>query len=355
MTASAKSAPVRGAVATFLIAALGGLAFELLGMPAGWLAGGMLAVAAASLRGLETHMPEPARWLIFLVLGIFAGSGATPATLDQIATWPASFAVLIAGVIVVTLASFLLLSRLFGWDPHTALFASLPGALSFIMAAVQGRNVDIRKVALAQSMRVLLLVLLFPLAVFITGDPSAGAAGRSALPAAMAPSDMLLLLGGGTLGGIVAYRLRLPGGLLLGGLLVSAGLFVSGTVSGEFPQWLVVPGMIGLGAAVGCRFQSGDRHLLPSIAFAALSAFCLVLLLSALSAWLASLWLGVSYAQTFLAFAPGALEAVTILAYAVDVDPAYFAAHHVVRFFALVLFVPMLARQLMGPERPTDA
>ena len=56
--------------------------------------------------------------------------------------------------------------------------------------------------------------------------------------------------------------------------------------------------------------------------------------------------LGVNFAQSFLAFAPGALEVLIVLAYQVDADPAYVAAHHVVRFLALVAAVPLLARWL---------
>ena len=46
------------------------------------------------------------------------------------------------------------------------------------------------------------------------------------------------------------------------------------------------------------------------------------------------------------AFAPGALDALIILAHDMDVDPAYVAAHHLARFLALVAAVPLLARWL---------
>lgn len=352
MFAAANSSLARRAAATLVLSGIGGALFEWLGMPAGWLSGGMLFVAAASLAGLNSEVPKPGRWLFFLILGIFAGSGANPQTLDQIATWPASFAILMVSISAVTLISYLLLNRLFAWDGQTALFASLPGALSFILAAVEGRNVDIRKVAVAQSIRLLILVEIFPLAILLTGDLSATAVDERGL---MSVPDMVLLLACGTLGGIVVQKMRLPGGLLLGGLIASAALFLSGTVSGEFPVWLIVPGMIGLGAVIGSRVQPGDGVLLPSIALASVTAFCAAMLITALSAWAASLWLDISFIQTFLAFAPGALEAVTVLAFAMQVDPAYVAAHHVVRFFVLALIVPVLARRVISAGRPSDA
>ena len=352
MPAAVNASLARRAAVTFLMAAVGGALFEWLRMPAGWLSGGMLFVAAASLGGLKSEVPEKCRWLFFLIIGIFAGSGANPQTLEQIGTWPASFGILMISIAAVTAVSYVLLNRLFAWDSQTALFSSLPGALSFVLAAVEGMNVDVRKVAIAQSIRLLILVEIFPLAVLLTGRPSDTAVGESART--MAFPDMLLLIVGGAIGGIVVQTMRLPGGLLLGGLLVSAGLFLSGTVSGEFPAWLIVPGMIGLGAVIGSRVRPGDRLLLPTIALASVTAFCAAMLISALAAQMASLWLGISFIQTFLAFAPGAFEAVAILAFAMQVDPAYVAAHHVARFFVLALFVPVLARWIINREERSD-
>ena len=59
---------------------------------------------------------------------------------------------------------------------------------------------------------------------------------------------------------------------------------------------------------------------------------------------------GVSFIQTLIAFAPGAFDALTILAFQMNIDPAYVAAHHVARFIALTAAIPLLARWLMrGP------
>ena len=45
-------------------------------------------------------------------------------------------------------------------------------------------------------------------------------------------------------------------------------------------------------------------------------------------------------ALTLLAFAPGGLEAMTIMAFALNLDPAYVAAHQVARYIGLVLLMP---------------
>ena len=58
----------------------------------------------------------------------------------------------------------------------------------------------------------------------------------------------------------------------------------------------------------------------------------------------ASLLLGVSQAAALMAFAPGGLEAMAILAFTLAIDPVYVAAHHLVRFMAIGLTVPLIFR-----------
>ena len=352
MLASVNENAVLRALATPLLALLGGALLTWLGLPAGWLAGAMLFVAIASLAGLESEVPDKIRWIFFLYLGIFAGSGASPATLEQIALWPASFAMLLVTVAGIICTSYILLRRLFRWDGQTAFFASLPGALSFVLATAEKVDLDIRKVAVAQSIRLLILVEIFPLVVLLFGWSSVQT--QAAPQHLMNVSDMVLLLGCGTIGGLIAERAGLPGGLLLGGLAVSAGLFVSGTVTGKFPDWLVICGMIGLGAIIGSRFRPSDRPILPQIALASITAFSAVMALAALMALLTSHLLGIDFLQIFLAFAPGGLDAVTILAFAMQIDPAFVAAHHVVRFFMLALCVPIVGRWVFIGEKRSD-
>ena len=84
----------RASLATLALAAIGGFVADRMGLPAGWVAGGLLAVAAASLAGFDTDFPAALRAPVFLVLGIYSGTGVTRETLEQMQTWPASFAIL---------------------------------------------------------------------------------------------------------------------------------------------------------------------------------------------------------------------------------------------------------------------
>ncbi len=329
---------------TLGISALGGFLAQSLGMPAGWIAGGLLAVAVASLAGVNTEFPRPWNAPVFLVLGIYSGTGVTHDTLNQMQTWPASFAILGLSLIGLVAGSYWWLNGRCGWAKNDALLASLPGALSFVIAAAENLRADMKKVAIAQSLRLIILIEAVPLVALLVGHPTSSPAlvGR---PVA-GPIDLAILFVAGTAASLVMNRLKLPGGWILGGLFASAALLLSGVVEERLPAFLVVPCSIALGAIAGSRFRPGDLAILPRIAGPALGAFAIAVLFSTVGASAVTLIFGVNIIQTLLAFAPGALEGLTVLAYQMNIDPAYVAAHHVVRFVALVIAMPILARWL---------
>lgn len=329
--------------ATLGISAAGGFLAQLLGLPAGWVAGGLFAVAVASLAGVNTEFPRSWTAPVFLVLGIYSGTGVSRETLRQMQTWPASFALLGLSLVGLIAGSYWWLNKRCGWAKNDALLSSLPGALSFVIAAAEGLRADMKKVAIAQSIRLIVLIETIPLIAFLVGHPSGPALATRKIAT---PLDLAILATTGVAASLVMNWLRLPGGWIIGGLIASASLLLAGVVEAQLPAFLVVPCSMALGAIAGSRFRPGDLTLLPRIAGPALGAFAIAVLFSALAAGTVTLLFGVNIIQTLLAFAPGALEALTVLAYQMNIDPAYVAAHHVVRFVALVIAVPIIARWL---------
>ena len=157
------------------LSAAGGLLFQSLGMPAGWVSGGLLAVAIASLAGFDSDVPQPIRAPVYLVLGLYAGGGVSQQTIHQMATWPLSFAILGVSLVALIASSYWWLHMRCGWDRNAALLSSLPGALSFVMAAAEGLKADLKKVAIAQSLRLLILVEVIPIVALVIGHPSPAA------------------------------------------------------------------------------------------------------------------------------------------------------------------------------------
>jgi len=50
-------------------------------------------------------------------------------------------------------------------------------------------------------------------------------------------------------------------------------------------------------------------------------------------------------AEVMIAFAPGAVDAMMLLALALNLDPVYVGAHHLTRIFFVSLTMPLVARR----------
>ncbi|UXN73785.1 AbrB family transcriptional regulator [Devosia sp. A8/3-2] len=94
MTPSPARSLLQAAYPTLLtpaVSAAGGAIATALGMPAGWLMGGALAVTAAAMAGLPMSIPNRLRDVVFVLVGMMMGANVAPDSLSLIASWPVSW------------------------------------------------------------------------------------------------------------------------------------------------------------------------------------------------------------------------------------------------------------------------
>lgn len=337
---------------TLVFALLGGFLFWLLGFPAPWLVGSTIAVAAAALCNLQVQVPARLSDLTFVFLGAAMGSGVSPESFALIERWPVSIAALIVCIAAMMILGAYVLERVHGFDKATARLSAVPGALNYVIAVAIESSADVRRVAILQTLRLTVLITLMPFLI----TAMYGAGEMLALvetPQAVLP-DIALLILVGTLAGLLAGRLRIPAPFLFGPMIASTILYATGIVSGQLPDWLMVPGFVLIGAVIGVEFVGTDLSLLRQTLKA--GALCLIIMigLSFLFALPTALVLDLPLAQTWIAYAPGGVDAMAILALAMNLDPAFVGTHHVIRFLGLSVFVPLwlrnVSRTAQGPR-----
>ena len=135
---------------TLSVATIGGAAFGVIGVPAGWLSGAMLAVACAALAGRPMYVPLRLTSTILVLIGISLGAVVTPATLHGVATYPVSIIVLVAAMAAIGFAGALYLQKVHGWDRVSAFLGAAPGGLSQVMAVAAELGADMRGIAVVQ-------------------------------------------------------------------------------------------------------------------------------------------------------------------------------------------------------------
>lgn len=344
---------LRDLAITIAVALAGGLVAEALALPVAWLLGPVVAATILSLCGFQTRLPEALKTFAFFVLGIQAGSGVSPEIASQIALWPLSFVIQLGGVLLAVLLCYVYLRRLLGWDHASALFASLPGALSFVVAAASETKADMGRVVIIQSIRLLMLIAaLVPLLGALEGGGAMTSSIRPAGDGGLFEYGLMFSLCAVT--AWLAARLNVPGGMMLGALIGSAVLHGTSVVHVSLPGFLALPSLVLLGIIVGSRLNGISLKAFLGLLAPALGCFALGLLGTGLAGILAVVLVDLPVPNVALAYAPGALEALTVLAFQFDIDPAYVAAHHVIRFFAIAMIVPLLAKRVSRREARED-
>ena len=109
-----------------------------------------------------------------------------------------------------------------------------------------------------------------------------------------------------------------------------------------------------IGLFIAERFRNVQRSTLRQALVAALGSFGVGMVVAVLFAGAAAWLAGVSFANGLVAFAPGGLEAMTVLALILGLDPLYVGIHHLVRFLGIGLVLPFLIGWLQR-SRPEAA
>lgn len=337
---------------TLVAAAAGGGLFAAFGLPAAWLSGALTVVAVLALFGARVAVSKGIRGATFIGIGITMGAAVTPETLAGMRHWPISIAVLVLSVAATMAAVTFYLRRVAGWDGRTAFYASAPGALSTALALATQDGADVRRVAFAQAIRLFLLIAVLPGTLASLGLSTAALVPpRVLLPGSAgigAAGELALMAVAGIAGGLAADRAKVPGGLLFGAMFASAILHATGLVTALVPPYVLIPCFIALGASVGSRFAGSDLATLKHFLLASLGAFVVASCVSLVFALIAATLSGEGVGKTIVAFAPGGVEAMSTLAFAIGLDPAFVAAHHIVRFLLIGLLLPFAARLLFG-------
>lgn len=346
-------AQARRLAETLAIAALGGVPLGLSGFPAGYLSGAILIVSAAAIAGRPLLMPQLLTRSIFVLIGISLGAVVTPETLRGMATYPASIGVLVLAMVVISILCTAYLMIVHGWDLLSAYLASSPGGLSQVLVVAAELGAELRSIAIVQSMRVVIIAVGLPSALSVLGlAGNAARHGNGPLSWALA-GELAALVIAATIFALAAFRLRFPGGLLFGAMFASAALHGSGIIHAVVPPWVANTAMVALGAVVGARFTNTPLRLLLNYLGAALGSFALSVAIAAAFAVALVSMFALPTPEVIIAYAPGSVDAMMLLALALHLDPVYVGAHHVTRIVLVSLSMPAVARRVA--HKPASA
>lgn len=345
-----------GAAVVLITGAIGGGVAAWLGAPLPWMLGSLFAVSALALSGLKPLSITPSypiwtRNFFVPIIGLSIGSAFSPDVLmTALAWWPSLLGLLIY-VPVAHVIGFLIARRLGGLDGPTAFYGTAPGG--FIEAIMLGEEdgADPALLAVLQFLRLALAIVLVPVGLSILEGQAVGsAAGVVIGSGTLTPSEWVLMAAAGVIGVFAGRAMNLPAAIITGPILTSGALHLFGWVTGGVPFWLVAVVQLIIGVTLGIRFLGRSADVLWTAGRVALTTAAAVLALAgAITAVLTPL-LGLRWEAVYLAFAPGGLAEMTLVAVSLETSVIFVTTHHVVRIMLAVYVIRILRRRMIGPH-----
>ena len=332
-----------GLVATLILGTLGGLAARSLHLPLGLLLGSICAVGLAAMQnlrvgGIGIEFPQPLRNLFVPVIGVSIGAAFTPDVLAQMPGWWVSLLALLVYIPVAHAAGYVIYRR-GGLPKAEAFFGAVPGGLIESVLLGEEAGADARTLILLQFLRLILTIIAVPVIfLFLTGHSVGSAVGAQMGSAATVLTLLevgVLLLAGGV-GYLVGRALHFPAAIMTGPVLASAVVHLMGWSVAVPPGWAVGVTQVVLGSALGARFVGMERRALTQALWLAMQSVGVALILAFVFAFAVAGLVGQPITAGFLAFAPGGLAEMSLIALSLNVGVVYVAVHHVVRIVVSV-------------------
>lgn len=335
----------RGRLTTFAAAAAGAALFLALHLPLPLLLGPLAACLVAALSGVRMRDAGVLGTFMRTFLGVAVGSSIQPATLGRIPDFALSLLFVPVFVLAIGSLGYPLFRRFLGFDHATAFYAAMPGGLQDMLIFGEEAGGNPRALSLIHATRVLFIVTLAP--VIMTHVWSLDLTRPPGLPAAdVPPQQIALMVASGFLGWKIAERIGLFGASILGPLILTAILSLSGLITMRPPAEIIWAAQFFIAIAVGSKYSGITLAEMKRIVGAGLLH---ALLLGCLSLALIEVIhrAGIAPArEAFLAFLPGGQAEMVVIAIVAGADLAYVVSHHLLRIVLVILLAPLAERWL---------
>ncbi|HEX3058250.1 MAG TPA: AbrB family transcriptional regulator, partial [Usitatibacter sp.] len=233
-----------------------------------------------------------------------------------------------------------------------AFFSCMPGGAAEMANLGEKYGAAADRVALAHSLRMLLVVTIFPIGITLAGFHSTEGYRPVVFP--FDPVGLVELIAICAVAGAAAKAAQVPTGFMMGSLLTSTLLTASGFQFSSIPSWLTNSAQVMMGCALGARFDRSFITHAPRFAMALLPTLATMLILAALVGWGLASGSGTYLGGGLLAAAPGGIAEMCITAKVLRISVAFVTAAHVIRYVIVVLLTRPVYRLFLHKPLPED-
>ncbi|CAD5286655.1 conserved membrane hypothetical protein [Bosea sp. 62] len=335
---SSRRFPWRRFLFALALGTIGGWLFAYYRLPLPWMLGSMVFCTVAAIARAPVAAPSVIRPPMSAVIGVMLGSGFKPEIIAQMPNWLPTIGGLVLFMAACGLCCVTYFRRVAGYDPVTAFFSGMPGGLVEMVITGEEKGGDARTIALIHSARILLVVMTLPFIVQWLEGVSLGI-NRNQGPSMFQTTALgwFWLVASAIAGVMLAHALRLPAKQLLGPMLVSAIVHLVGFSDSVPPYEIVNVAQLILGVTIGCRFVGTPPQAILRILLISVGSTVILVVLTLIFAFLVAHVSSYKPVPLILAYSPGGLAEMSLIALALHTEVAFVAAHHIIRVFLVMI------------------
>jgi len=341
---------------TFALGALGGGILTALGTPLGMLLGSLLAVALVSASGVRLGpyppgVPQHWRFVMIPIVGVAIGASFTPDLAAQAFRWWPAILALLVYVPLTHAIAFAIYRRAGGIDLPTSYFGAMPGGYIEALEMGEAARADMQMLIMLQFLRLILCIVLVPIVFALLTGQMVGSGQGLARPGSEVPIglwDAGVLAGAAGLGWWGASRLHFPAAVLSGPLALSALAHMLGLTAATPPDWMILTAQWVVGTALGTRFAGmAPRKLGLALRVASVNTVAAFAVAGGVGLVLTG-WIGEPVTAVILAFAPGGISEMALVALSLQLSAVFVTLVHLVRI-VLTVILARIGWRWIGP------
>lgn len=327
-----------------MVSVAGGAVCAWLKTPLPWMIGPLVGMAIFQFSGAAFTAPPLARELGQFFIAVTLGLYFTPTVAREVAAnWAVLLGAAFASIVIGYIAG-LFLSATAKVDAVTAYFASIPGGATEMAHLGERFNASVERVAVAHSLRILLVVCTVPVGLTLLGVE--GTDDYRPVLIALEWEGLGQLFALAALSGFLFQWIGFPNAWMMGPLFGVIIITAGGWQFSSMPIWLSNVAQVLLGCALGSRFSQSFLKEAPRFVSWLIPSIYLTMGLAALVGIGLAQFAGISVQTMILATAPGGIAEMSITAKVLKLGVALVTAAHVTRVMVIVSLTLPLFRLL---------
>ena len=312
-------------------------------VPLAWMIGPMIMTSIGALAGLKIIMPRLALSSVLIILGLYIGNYIDQNLFNKMLDWIWTTLIMLIYIIISIYIVSKYLQKFSGYQEKASIFSAAPGALGPLIILAEYEKSDLSQVATSHLIRLIIIITVFPFIIVSSSDQEAliindyNYMSQDHLNLALLIIGSLILI-------FVFDKIKVPAALLSGTLVASGILQITEVASYKLPETSINFCLLVLGASVGCRFANKTVKEIANNSLHSIVATAILVILGLLAAYIANFFVENNLMTLILAFCPGGIYEVAVIAIAFDLEPDFVAFHHIIRLLFILFTVPVFLK-----------